>query len=205
MKAPPMLVFKGVPKNHLENKLSKIKVVLENKIFVTCQHNAWVNSNVFIKWLNTIWFRTYPFRQINDSILYFDKAPSHMIKELDTLFQNNNSEFRLIPPGLTSLCQPLDLCINKPSKDALRAKYREFCVTWKNTKKPTPDRAYNNWVYKIWWSNIISEETIKTSFKKGGIILNLDSSEDYKFMWPKQQDFLILVEDIPNKKEANND
>jgi len=62
-----------------------------------------------------------------------------MIKEVDTLFQKNNSEFRLIPSGLTSVCQPLDLCINKPFKDALRATYREFCVTWKNTKKPTSE------------------------------------------------------------------
>ena len=62
MKAPPMLVFKGVPEKRLENKLNKIKVVLENKIFVTCQHNAQADSIVFIKWLNTIWFRTYPFR-----------------------------------------------------------------------------------------------------------------------------------------------
>lgn len=97
MKAPTMLVFKDVPEKHLENKLNKIKVVLENKIFATCQHNALVDSNVFIKWLNTIWFRTYHLRRIKDSILYFDKAPSHMIKEVDTLFKNNNSEFRLIP------------------------------------------------------------------------------------------------------------
>jgi len=34
--------------------------------------------------------------------------------------------------------------------------------------------------------------------------LNLDGSEDYNFIWPKQPD-LILVEDIPNKKEANSD
>ena len=136
MKTPPMLVFKGVPENHLENKLNKIKVVLKNKILVTCQCNALVDS---CKWLNTIWFRTYPFRQIKDSILYLDKAPSHMIKEVDTIFQNKNSEFSLIPPGLTSVCQPLDLCINKPFKDSLRAKYREFYVTWKNIKKPTPE------------------------------------------------------------------
>ncbi len=53
-------------------------------------------------------------------------------------------------------------------------------------------------------SNIISEELIKISFKKGGITLNLDGYEDYIFNWPKQPD-LILVEDIPNKNIRNND
>ena len=128
MKAAPMLVFKGVPENLLENKLNKIKVVLEKKIYVTCQQNAWVDSNIFIKWLNTIWFRSYQFRELKESILYFDEASSHMEKEVDTLFKKNNSEYRVIPPGLTSICQPLDLCINKPFKDALRAKNRKFCV-----------------------------------------------------------------------------
>ena len=33
--------------------------------------------------------------------------------------------------------------------------------------------------------------------------MNLDGSEDYHFIWPKQPD-LILIEDIPNKKEVNN-
>ena len=69
-------------------------------------------------------------------------------------------------------------------------------------EKATPEHVIN-WVSEIWWSNIISEETIKTSFKKGGINLNLDGSEDYNFIWPRQPD-LILVEDILNKKEANN-
>jgi len=31
MKTPPMLIFKGIYENHLENKLNKIKVVLEKK------------------------------------------------------------------------------------------------------------------------------------------------------------------------------
>ena len=40
MKASSILLFDDVPENHLENKLNKIKVVLEKKIYVTCQQNA---------------------------------------------------------------------------------------------------------------------------------------------------------------------
>jgi len=49
----------------------------------------------------------------------------------------------------------------------------------------------------------MSEETLKKSNKKEGINLNLDGSEDYNFIWTKHPD-LILSEDFPNKKEANN-
>lgn len=39
MKAPPIFVFKGAEMN-LENRLKKIKVILEIKIYLTCQVNA---------------------------------------------------------------------------------------------------------------------------------------------------------------------
>ena len=45
---------------------------------------------------------------------------------------------------------------------------------------------------------------MKKSFKKVGINLSFDCSEDYNLIWPKQSD-LILVEDIHNKKEPNNE
>lgn len=88
-----------------------------------------------------------------------------MIKEVETLFKKYNCEYRAIHPGLTSLCQSLDLGINKPLKDALRARQRDFRVFGKNTKKPIPENIIN-WVWEIWWFDIISEETIKKSFKK---------------------------------------
>ena len=202
-KAPPMLVFKGVPEGTLENKLKKLPDVINKKIFVLCQNNAWVDSQTFIKWLNIIWFRSYPFRNIKGSILYFDKAPSHMNDQIIDMFEKNECFYRVIPPGLTSYCQPLDLCINKPFKDAIKAKFRDFCIKWQNTKKPNPENLIQ-WVSDVWWSNTITENTIKISFKKGGINLKFDGSEDIKFMWPKIPN-MILIEEIPSlKKETNN-
>ena len=55
------------------------------------------------------------------------------------------------------------------------------------------------WVSEIWWSNNITEETIKHSFKKGGIILKNDGTEDELFIWPKSPDY-ILIEDLPELK-----
>ena len=67
-----------------------------------------------------------------------------MINEVDSLFKKYNSEYRIISQGLTSIYQPLDICINKPFKPfkkiELRAKYN-FCIIWKNTK--ITYRTYN--------------------------------------------------------------
>ena len=58
------------------------------------------------------------------------------------------------------------------------------------------------WIAEIWWSDKISEETIKHSFKKGGINLKKDGSEDVIFNWPKLPD-MVLIEDLPSLKKEN--
>ena len=40
---------------------------------------------------------------------------------------------------MTAYCQPLDISINKPFKDLIKQYYREFCILYQNTKKPTPE------------------------------------------------------------------
>ena len=79
------------------------------------------------------------------------------------MFVENNFYYRLIPSGLTSYCQLLDLCINKPFKDSIKAKYSQFCINNKYTAKPNPEDMVR-WVSEIWWSNNITEETIKQPF-----------------------------------------
>ena len=79
----------------------------------------------------------------------------------------------------------------------IKLKYRNFCIKYKNTKKPTPEDIIS-WVAEAWWSNDINEEMIKLSFKKGGINLKLDGSEDSLFNWPRHPE-MVLIEDIQNK------
>ena len=87
---------------------------------VACQLNAWVDTTIFSTWLDKVWFRTYNFRNISDSILYMNSAPSHLTEEILKKFDENKSKYRLISPGLTSYYQPLVLCINKPFKDLIK-------------------------------------------------------------------------------------
>ena len=106
---------------------------------------------------------------------------------------------------MTSYCEQFDLSINKPFKDYIKTKYREFCIINKNTKKPTQARLIK-WVSDIWWSYKISEDMIKLSFKKAAINLLNDGSEDMLFTWPKQS-YVILIEDhlaLKNNNFINN-
>ena len=130
-----------------------------------------------------------------------DRAPSHLTDNILSLFKLYNCSYRLIPPGLTAYCQPLDISINKPFKDLIRMQYRNFCIKYKNTKKPSPEDMIT-WVSESWWSNSIDEKMIKLSFKKAGINLNLNGSEDVLFNWPKQPE-MLLIEDIKKIKQNN--
>ena len=95
------------------------------------------------------------------------------------------------------------MCINKPFKDAIKAKYSDNCIKWENTKKPNSEHLIQS-VPDVLSSNTITENTIKISFKKGGINLKFDGLEDIKFTWPKIPD-MVLVEEIPSlKMESNN-
>ena len=94
-----------------------------------------VDASTFIKWFNSIWLKPYSFKPNEGTILYYDKTSSHLTEEVINLFAKYNCFYRLIPPGLTSYCQPLDISINKPFKDLLKLIYREFFISNKNIIK----------------------------------------------------------------------
>ena len=134
VKEVPTLVFKGVKDGTLEKRLNKHSEVLKGKIKIKCQINSWVDADIFSNWLQTTWFRTNRNKPISGTILFMDRAPSHLTDNILSLFKLYNCSYRLIPPGLTAYCQPLDISINKPFKDLIRMQYRNFCIKYKNTK-----------------------------------------------------------------------
>ena len=137
----------------------------KEKININCQINPWVNKDILIEWLKNTLFRTDSFKSATGTILYMDRAKSHLTEDIFSLFKQNNSIYRLISPRLNSYCQPLDLSINKPFKDALKLKYRNFYIEFKNTKKPKPEDMIT-WISEVWWSDNINPVTIQHSFKK---------------------------------------
>ena len=100
----PMLVFKVVPEEILKKRLI-----------------------IFVKWLNWICFRSYPYKLIEKIILYNDKNSFHLTEDVINLFTSNKSYYRLIHFWLTSYYQLLDLSINKLFKESIKAKYQQFC------------------------------------------------------------------------------
>ena len=93
-----------------------------------------------------------------------------------------NTDIAVIPGGLTSLVQPLDVSINKPFKDMMRKEWNEWMIGGEKTytkggsmRSPTMPEVCQ-WVINSW--NKLKVETIVKALKKCGISNALDGTED---------------------------
>ena len=103
--------------------------------------------------------------------------------------------------GLAPLCQPLDVCINKPFKEVVKRQHEahmsENLQLYTEGKLTASDRQVllTKSVGKAWQEVNQSKDTIIRSFKKCGISLDLSGSEDDD----------INIEGIPNYKMPSAD
>jgi hypothetical protein len=61
------------------------------------------------------------------SLLMFDSCTAHLTPGINTIV-NKYSKMAVIPGGLTKKLHPLDIMVNKPFKDQLRAKWKNWMM-----------------------------------------------------------------------------
>ncbi|CAG8802900.1 26084_t:CDS:2 [Gigaspora margarita] len=124
---------------------------------------------------------------------------THITDPIKAALHLRNTDLAIISGGLTSMCQPLDICINKLFKDKLRKSWYIWMVNGSNsiTKKRNLKHAnlktVCDWVLKAWED--ISEDVIIHAFKKCSISNCLLGSEDH----------LIYDDDDENNSNKNLD
>src|SRR5436309_14113725 len=57
------------------------------------------------------------------AMMVYDSFRRHLEESVKEKFNEYNIDLAVIPGGLTSICQPLDIAINKPFKDNLRKEW----------------------------------------------------------------------------------
>ena len=116
-KLPPMIIF----------KLKEIpNVQFPEGAIVKANKEGWFNNGLMKPWIDEVWNK----RQFYDpdpekSLIIMDSTPSHKQYNGKTELEKV-SKMAMIPGGCTSCCQPLDVVINKPFKDNLRALWTEW-------------------------------------------------------------------------------
>lgn len=115
---PPMIIFKGTTTR-------SIRGIASNDAIISYQKKAWVDEGQMLKWIKEVWVK---YTKKAPSLLFYDTFSAHLTDAVKESFKQCNTTVVLIPGGLTSVLQPLDVSINKPVKSHLRQSWVEYML-----------------------------------------------------------------------------
>ena len=118
----------------------------------------------------------------------------------------------MIPGGMTSQFQVIDVVVNKPFKDYLRKNYSDWLINGNHAPTPTGKlkkpsiQLLGQWIITAWGK--IKSESIVKGFKKCCVSNNMDGSED-DILWKDysryESDSSTSSEDELGEEEENED
>ena len=118
-------------------------------------------------------------------MLVFDSFKGHLEESVKKKFHENGIDLAVILGGLTNVCQPLDVVINKPFKDNLHKKWHLWMAnggareTSAGNLRHTRLSDVCGWVKRSW--DNISDKVIIQSFKKCKISNSLNELIENEF------------------------
>uniref|UniRef100_A0A8C3IBY8 HTH CENPB-type domain-containing protein n=1 Tax=Chrysemys picta bellii TaxID=8478 RepID=A0A8C3IBY8_CHRPI len=173
-KLPPVVIFKRktLPKN----------MKFPAGVIIRAHEKGWMDENGTIEWLEKVWNKRPGAFFKKPAMLVWDMFRAHKTDEVKNVAKNMKTTLAVIPGGLTSVLQPLDVCLNKPFKDRLRKMWSEWMCSGMakltkggNLMKPEINLVAQ-WIKDAWVS--IPSEMVEKSFRKCCISNALDGSED---------------------------
>jgi hypothetical protein len=112
-KLPPYIVFK-------RKTLPKVNVKV---VIIQAQESGWMDQALVLDWINCMWQKR-PEALLNlHSTLILDSFHGDTTEEVKKIWKSRNTDQVIIPGGLTSMLQLLDVCIKRLFKAALKEQY----------------------------------------------------------------------------------
>ena len=200
-KIPPMVIFK---------RKTMPKEKFPAGVVVHVHPKGWMDEQGMHIWLDKCWARRPGGGLTNArSLLVWDQFRGHLVDSVKRRTKRtHNTDIAVIPGGLTSVLQPLDVSVNHPFK----CKLRELWSAWMasgapqltaagNFKRP-PLATVTEWVKTAW--DAIDTGIIVKSFKKCSISNKLDGTED-DALWTDSGDVDMETEDDSDDGEMYDD
>ncbi|CAG8433156.1 9557_t:CDS:2 [Diversispora eburnea] len=168
-KLPPLIIFKlvNVPFQ-----------IFPSGVVIRADREGYMNSDEMIWWIENVW-NLHATRSINPcSLLVLDTFRGHLTDVVKRRFDEKNTNLAVVPGGLTSKLQPLDVCINKSFKN----KYREsewVQTSWEKCDERNDDEydEYNEENNEI--IDLINDENDKENNEIIDLINDKELSNDY--------------------------
>jgi hypothetical protein len=163
-----------------------------------------MTEELMLKWLKVVCSRRPGAFLDQLTMLVLHAFKGHFTDSMTDQLRKMKTDLIVIPGGMTSVLQPMDLSIHKTSKDRLRQQYLTWfevpaCELTETVKiKHAAHSQVVQWVSIVW--KAFPESIIVRSFKKCCISNALDGSED-EILWEdnvKDKDDSDCVESTGN-------
>ena len=106
-------------------KLKNIpRVSFPQGIHIRVNEKGWCNEQEMLWWIENVWTQRNPLGN-SRSLLVLDSFREHLVESVKNRFNEKQTNIAVIPGGLTSKLQPLDVAINKSFKANLRQYYND--------------------------------------------------------------------------------
>lgn len=131
-KLPPYVIlkWKNLPKN--ESFLPGL--------IVKAQEKGWLDNELLLEWIKRVWNQQPGALLKHPGMLVMDSFRGHLTDNVKKGLSKIKTQQVIIPGGMTSMLQPLDVCINKPFKCQLKKNVHpvdEYCTTRADTDRKT--------------------------------------------------------------------
>ena len=108
-KLPPFIIFK---------RKTMPKEEFPPGVIVRNHEKGWMDEALTVDWIKSVWGKRP--RADKKSLLVLDAFRCHKTDKTKRALKQKNTTLAIIPGGMTSILQPLDVSINKPMKSSLR-------------------------------------------------------------------------------------
>eukprot|EP00072_Mus_musculus_P066083 XP_017167846.1 PREDICTED: pogo transposable element with KRAB domain isoform X1 [Mus musculus] len=172
-KLPPYIILRGtyIPPGKFPSGME-----------IRCHRYGWMTEDLMQDWLEVVWRRRTGAVPRQRGMLILNGFRCHATDSVKSSMENMNTDMVIIPGGLTSQLQVLDVVVYKPLNDSVRAQYSNWLLAGNlalsptgNAKKP-PLGLFLEWIMVAW--NSISSESIVQGFRKCHISSNLEDEGD---------------------------
>uniref|UniRef100_A0A672HN09 HTH CENPB-type domain-containing protein n=1 Tax=Salarias fasciatus TaxID=181472 RepID=A0A672HN09_SALFA len=135
-------------------------------IIVRAQEKGWMETELVVDWLKVVWGRRRGGLRKTRNMLVLDAFRGRLTEPVKKQLHSMNRDLVIIPGGMTSQLQVLDVVVNKP--------FNALTPTGR-IQKPAV-RLLCEWVLQAW--DAVSSESIINGFRKCYISNAMDGSED---------------------------
>ena len=121
---PPMTIFRGKTNQTIDD------IEAPDGFVIVTQGKAWIDESLMFIWFDQVW-KSYAEKKqkeldFNRSLMVYDAFKAHKTDEMKAVLSINSTDLIMVPPGCTSKCHPLDVCIYKHFKGVLRNCWEDY-------------------------------------------------------------------------------